>query len=227
MRLNTSAQPPACAAARRTVPHPPAATGKLDELTMEQKEVFVSSCPTRVYALTGPSVTAKQVEVSDHMKCIQCLECVRVGEAMKADPNEDNVVAISARPDNFLFTVEVRRAALLRLQRARVLRDRRTRRTSRQTAACVLRMRCSPASPFCDTSWPKLNASCARPPPLPTWAWLQPHTTWLEWGWRTCMRQRCLGDAGACVAATSGNMNWLHCTLRAARQRHGPAGAGS
>ena len=69
------------------------------QLTVEQKQRFVESCPTKVYGYVQESRT---VEVEDATKCMFCMECVK-----RADKyGLSDCVSVQMEQNRFIFSVE-------------------------------------------------------------------------------------------------------------------------
>jgi len=71
----------------------------MEECTLEQKQSFVNSCPTKVY---GYNKQTDQVSVERPLDCTFCEECQYRAEDMDAA----DLVSITNKKDNFIFTVE-------------------------------------------------------------------------------------------------------------------------
>jgi DNA-directed RNA polymerase II subunit RPB3 len=72
---------------------------RLDDLTIEDKQAFVDSCPRRVY---GFDVKKGRVDVVEEAACIFCDECVIAAEKL----NAKDLVSISTKSNRFIFNVE-------------------------------------------------------------------------------------------------------------------------
>ena len=69
------------------------------QLSVEQKQRFVESCPTKVYAYVQES---RSVEVEDATKCMYCMECVK-----RADKyGLSDCVSVQMEQNRFIFSVE-------------------------------------------------------------------------------------------------------------------------
>lgn len=73
--------------------------GAMDALDEEQKQAFVQSCPTNVYAYDDHTRT---VAIETPNACMYCNECVNKAESF----NAPGLVRIRESPGRFLFTVE-------------------------------------------------------------------------------------------------------------------------
>ncbi len=71
----------------------------IQNVTKEQKVAFVNSCPTNVYELSHND----EIVIANHMKCMFCDECVRIGESWK---KELPPVKVLQKKFKFIFTVE-------------------------------------------------------------------------------------------------------------------------
>eukprot|EP01006_Ploeotia_vitrea_P026230 TRINITY_DN59208_c0_g1_i1.p3 TRINITY_DN59208_c0_g1~~TRINITY_DN59208_c0_g1_i1.p3 ORF type:complete len:222 (-),score=128.02 TRINITY_DN59208_c0_g1_i1:60-725(-) len=91
-----------CPVAVATFQHDPDVTvdqAVMDKLEEAQKQAFVRSCPTNVFAYDD---TSRQVVVEDASKCMYCKECVKKAE----DLGEVDLVRVASKPGRFIFTVE-------------------------------------------------------------------------------------------------------------------------
>lgn len=72
---------------------------RMDELTEEQKQEWVNSCPTKVYKYNEEK---KQVEIENAAACMFCNECKIKAEQLE----RPDLVKIGTKPDRFIFSVE-------------------------------------------------------------------------------------------------------------------------
>jgi len=72
---------------------------RLDDLTIEDKQAFVDSCPRRVF---GFDVKKGRVDVVEEAACIFCDECVIAAEKLHAK----DLVSVSTKSKRFIFNVE-------------------------------------------------------------------------------------------------------------------------
>eukprot|EP01041_Mallomonas_annulata_P010753 gene10753-22467_t len=75
----------------------------LDEYNEEQRQLFVSKCPTSVFALDS---NTGRVVVSRPVECIFCKECLFYSEEVRRRPEDRLAVDINHSTDKFYFTVE-------------------------------------------------------------------------------------------------------------------------
>lgn len=72
---------------------------RMDEMTENQKQDFVKSCPTKVYKYNE---STHNVEIEDSLRCMYCQECKRKAEYFE----KEDAVSIVQKQDKFYFTVE-------------------------------------------------------------------------------------------------------------------------
>jgi DNA-directed RNA polymerase II subunit RPB3 len=72
---------------------------RLEDLSDQQKQEWVNSCPTKVYRFDED---AKRVEIEDAIRCTFCNECKKKAE----DFGKPDLVSIGTKPERFIFTVE-------------------------------------------------------------------------------------------------------------------------
>jgi len=72
---------------------------RIEELTDEQKQEWVNSCPTKVYRYDEET---RRVDIEDSIKCTFCNECKKKAD----DFGKPDLVSISTKADRFIFTVE-------------------------------------------------------------------------------------------------------------------------
>eukprot|EP01094_Clydonella_sp_ATCC50884_P024482 TRINITY_DN6141_c0_g1_i4.p1 TRINITY_DN6141_c0_g1~~TRINITY_DN6141_c0_g1_i4.p1 ORF type:complete len:222 (-),score=52.43 TRINITY_DN6141_c0_g1_i4:339-1004(-) len=70
----------------------------MEELSVQQKNEWVESCPRGVYKMNA----LNQVNVDDKLKCIYCNECVIKGDAL----GKPGLVSVKEYQDRHIFTVE-------------------------------------------------------------------------------------------------------------------------
>jgi len=91
---------PSCVATYQFQPHIVINQNRLDELTDQQKEEWVASCPAKVYSYVPHQ--RNQVTIEDPLRCMYCMECKK-----KADTfGKPDLVVIEQKTDRFIFTVE-------------------------------------------------------------------------------------------------------------------------
>jgi DNA-directed RNA polymerase II subunit RPB3 len=73
---------------------------RIEELTEQQKQDFVNSCPTGVYKYDQ---NIHKVDIEDIRKCMFCDECKKKA----IDFHKPDLVQISSKNDKFIFKVEV------------------------------------------------------------------------------------------------------------------------
>eukprot|EP00736_Rhodelphis_marinus_P008541 Rmarinus@m.19976 len=80
---------------------------RIAELTRKEREQFVNSCPTKVFALDS---TSGRVFIDDPQKCMFCEECKGKASYIlkkKGLPyHRQDIVRISDKPGRYIFTVE-------------------------------------------------------------------------------------------------------------------------
>jgi len=94
---------PVCTATYRFDPIIELNHEKMDQLTHDQKNLLIDSCPAQVFdfdTVTGNIIVAQKE------KCMFCDECMHTGESLKSRPEEDNIVDVKQRQDRFIFSVE-------------------------------------------------------------------------------------------------------------------------
>lgn len=72
---------------------------RIEEMSEQQKQDFVKSCPTKVYKYNE---TTHGVEIEDSLKCMYCMECKRKAEYFE----KPDAVNIQQNTSKFYFTVE-------------------------------------------------------------------------------------------------------------------------
>eukprot|EP01119_Soliformovum_irregulare_P006934 TRINITY_DN19344_c0_g1_i1.p1 TRINITY_DN19344_c0_g1~~TRINITY_DN19344_c0_g1_i1.p1 ORF type:complete len:303 (-),score=64.91 TRINITY_DN19344_c0_g1_i1:102-1010(-) len=73
------------------------------ELTEQQKQDFVGSCPTKVYRYNEqPTPQHPSIEIEDAGKCMYCMECKKKADEM----GKPDLVSVNQKNDRFIFTVE-------------------------------------------------------------------------------------------------------------------------
>lgn len=90
---------PAAVATYQYLPTVKINEASMEDLRPEQKQAFVASCPTKVYAYNRQTDV---VSVENPLDCTFCDECVYRAEDMDAP----ELVTIGMEQDRFLFTVE-------------------------------------------------------------------------------------------------------------------------
>jgi len=72
---------------------------KMEELSEQQKQEWVNSCPTQVYKYDSET---HRVDIEEVTRCTYCNECKKKA----ADFNKPDLVQIHQKPEKFIFTVE-------------------------------------------------------------------------------------------------------------------------
>ncbi|KAM9992696.1 hypothetical protein ACTFIY_010149 [Dictyostelium cf. discoideum] len=92
---------PSCVATYQFQPIIVLNQNRIDELTDQQKEEWVGSCPTKVYSYS-PHQSTQQVTIEDPLRCVYCLECKKKAESF----GKPDLVHLEQKQDKFIFTVE-------------------------------------------------------------------------------------------------------------------------
>eukprot|EP01128_Nolandella_sp_AFSM9_P000259 TRINITY_DN1042_c0_g1_i1.p1 TRINITY_DN1042_c0_g1~~TRINITY_DN1042_c0_g1_i1.p1 ORF type:complete len:296 (+),score=67.40 TRINITY_DN1042_c0_g1_i1:2212-3099(+) len=90
---------PACGVNYRYEPLITINEKEMTELSEEQRDDFVKSCPTKVY---GVNESTFKVEVEDKFQCTFCEECTKKAVHL----NRPNLVSVKPLEDRFLFNLE-------------------------------------------------------------------------------------------------------------------------
>ncbi|KAK5583763.1 hypothetical protein RB653_005362 [Dictyostelium firmibasis] len=92
---------PSCVATYQFQPIIVLNQNRIDELTDQQKEEWVGSCPTKVYSY-NPHQSTQQVTIEDPLRCVYCLECKKKADSF----GKPDLVHLEQKQDKFIFTVE-------------------------------------------------------------------------------------------------------------------------
>jgi DNA-directed RNA polymerase II subunit RPB3 len=90
---------PVCVATFQYDPNVDLDYSQQDKLTEEQKQLFVDSCPTKVYSYDAAN---KSIIVDQESRCMYCNECVYKADKFKVP----ELITIAPKPERYVFSVE-------------------------------------------------------------------------------------------------------------------------